>query len=590
MRVVDVMLAIPGILLAIGIVAWLDRGLPQIMFAVAIVNVPIFARILRGSLLSLRESDYVTASRALGAPGSRLLFRHMLPNSLTPLIVAATLALATAIIDVAGLGFLGLGPPDPRTPEWGTMLTESTKFLRQAVVAAHLPGRRHRHQRHRLQPARRRDARVARSEDAPMTLAQRPSRPSGPLLSVQDLVVRFRTHEGHHPRRQRRHVPARGGRTARPRRRVRLRQERHEPGPHPAPAQAGRPDRGRHRHVRRPGPDDLREDELRAIRGRDIAMIFQDPMTSLNPVLTVEEQMIETIQAHKRDVQGRRPRRARSSCSGMVGIPKPETRLKSFPHQFSGGMRQRVMIAMALALAPKLMIADEPTTALDVTIQAQVLELLRDLTDESRTALILITHDLGVVAGMTNRINVMYAGFIVETATTLDLFAEPSHPYTVGLLHSIPRLDAVEDEPLIPIEGRPPDMRHAPTGCPFAPRCRWRIETCWTDNPGLLPVVAGTPVVMTGEQRDAPDRLPQPADRRGARRRPPDATRVRGGAGPARRHRRGRCRAPRRTGRPSRRDRRGDPGRGRADLDGAVGRRAAAAARGRAHRRRRGLP
>ena len=128
------------------------------------------------------------------------------------------------------------------------------------------------------------------------------------------------------------------------------------------------------------------------------------------------------------------------------------------------------------------MIADEPTTALDVTIQAQVLELLRDLTDELRTALILITHDLGVVAGMTNRINVMYAGFIVETATTMDLFAEPSHPYTVGLLHSIPRLDAIEDEPLIPIEGRPPDMRHAPTGCPFAPRCRWRIETCWTDN------------------------------------------------------------------------------------------------------------
>lgn len=140
MRVVDVMLAIPGILLAIGIVAWLDRGLPQIMFAVAVVNVPIFARILRGSLLSLRESDYVTASRALGAPGSRLLMRHMLPNSLTPLIVAATLALATAIIDVAGLGFLGLGPPDPRTPEWGTMLTDATKFLRQAPWLLFFPG------------------------------------------------------------------------------------------------------------------------------------------------------------------------------------------------------------------------------------------------------------------------------------------------------------------------------------------------------------------------------------------------------------------------------------------------------------------
>src|SRR6185369_11557567 len=164
---------------------------------------------------------------------------------------------------------------------------------------------------------------------------------------------------------------------------------------------------------------------------------------------------------------------------GMVGIPQPETRLKSFPHQFSGGMRQRVMIAMALALEPKLMIADEPTTALDVTIQAQVLELISRLTTESGSAMILITHDLGVVAGMTNRINVMYAGYIVETATTLDLFATPSHPYTIGLLHSIPRVDALAGEPLITIEGRPPDMRVAPTFCPFAARCRWRLDVCW---------------------------------------------------------------------------------------------------------------
>jgi oligopeptide/dipeptide ABC transporter, ATP-binding protein, C-terminal domain len=242
---------------------------------------------------------------------------------------------------------------------------------------------------------------------------------------------------------------------------------------------------------------DLSEDELRAIRGRDIAMIFQDPMTSLNPVLTIEEQMVETIRAHK-EISKEDARSRAIELLTMVGIAKPETSLKSFPHQFSGGMRQRVMIAMALALAPRLMIADEPTTALDVTIQAQVLELLRGLTDDFGTALILITHDLGVVAGMTNRINVMYAGFIVESATTMDLFGAPSHPYTVGLLHSIPRLDAAEGEPLLPIEGRPPDMRHAPTGCPFAPRCRWRLEACWSDNPGLLPVAAGTPVVMTG--------------------------------------------------------------------------------------------
>jgi oligopeptide transport system ATP-binding protein len=208
----------------------------------------------------------------------------------------------------------------------------------------------------------------------------------------------------------------------------------------------------------------LPESDMRELRGKEIAMIFQDPMTSLNPVLTIREQMVETIQAHRKTTAKEARQRA-IELLGIVGIPKPETRLDSFPHQFSGGMRQRVMIAMALALEPKLMIADEPTTALDVTIQAQVLELLRRLTTDAGTALILITHDLGVVAGMTQRINVMYAGFIVETATTPELFASPSHPYTVGLLHSIPRLDETRPQELVPIEGTPPDQRRAPVGC-----------------------------------------------------------------------------------------------------------------------------
>ena len=263
----------------------------------------------------------------------------------------------------------------------------------------------------------------------------------------------------------------------------------------------------------------LREDEVRDIRGSDIAMIFQDPMTSLNPVLTIQEQMVETIQAHRK-VSKEAARVRAIELLEMVGIPNPAARLTSFPHQFSGGMRQRVMIAMALALAPKLLIADEPTTALDVTIQAQVLELISQLTTRSSTALILITHDLGVVAGMTQRINVMYAGFIVETAPTAELFARPSHPYTVGLLHSIPRLDEEGGEELIPIEGRPPDMRRAPTGCPFAPRCAWRVEACWTENPGLRPLTDRGPVVTTGPNathRIACHNPPTPNEVRGGR-------------------------------------------------------------------------
>jgi oligopeptide transport system ATP-binding protein len=241
----------------------------------------------------------------------------------------------------------------------------------------------------------------------------------------------------------------------------------------------------------------LDESEMRDLRGKEIAMIFQDPMTSLNPVLTIEEQMVETIRAHKK-VSKAEARGRTIELLAMVGIPNPEGRLRNFPHQFSGGMRQRVMIAMALALEPKLLIADEPTTALDVTIQAQVLELLGRLAADHGTAVILITHDLGVVAGMTRRINVMYAGFIVESATTLDLFAGPAHPYTVGLMHSMPRLDAQPGEPLIPIEGTPPDLRFAPVGCPFAPRCAWRLDRCWTEMPTLDPIVATDEIVRTG--------------------------------------------------------------------------------------------
>src|SRR3990172_3701220 len=229
------------------------------------------------------------------------------------------------------------------------------------------------------------------------------------------------------------------------------------------------------------------EEEIRHIRGNRIAMIFQEPMTSLNPVLTIGRQITEALELHLKMDRHSASRRAVELLE-MVGIPEAATRLNDYPHQFSGGMRQRVMIAMALSCNPKLLLADEPTTALDVTIQAQILEILTRLTRELGTAVIIITHNLGVVARYADRVNVMYAGKIVEAATALELYHEPRHPYTLGLLKSVPRLDQARKEKLDPIEGMPPDLIHLPSGCPFRPRCRFVVERCKTENPPLLPV------------------------------------------------------------------------------------------------------
>jgi peptide/nickel transport system ATP-binding protein len=229
------------------------------------------------------------------------------------------------------------------------------------------------------------------------------------------------------------------------------------------------------------------EHRLRQVRGNDIAMIFQDPMTSLNPVLSIGRQLTETLRTHLA-LDREEARRSAVELLDRVGIPEPRRRLRDYPHQFSGGMRQRVMIAMAIACRPRVLIADEPTTALDVTIQAQILELLRGLVDSERMALLLITHDLGVVAGTCARTSVMYAGRIVETGATTDLFARPQHPYTLGLLRSVPRLDAGDALPLAPIPGAPRDLTELPHGCAFAPRCAYATEESREQVPVLRPV------------------------------------------------------------------------------------------------------
>jgi len=232
------------------------------------------------------------------------------------------------------------------------------------------------------------------------------------------------------------------------------------------------------------------EREMMKIRGNDIAMIFQDPMTSLNPVLTVGEQIMEAIVLHQKVGRSAAEKKAIEMLK-TVGIPESETRVNNYPHQFSGGMRQRVMIAMALSCNPKLLIADEPTTALDVTIQAQILSLMNKLKDDFGTAIMLITHDLGVVAELCQKVLVMYAGNTVEYTDSSTLFATPKHPYTWGLLGSLPKLDESEKQRLEPIEGQPPDLRHLPQGCNFAPRCKHRIPICEQQKPVLREIEPG---------------------------------------------------------------------------------------------------
>jgi oligopeptide transport system ATP-binding protein len=231
----------------------------------------------------------------------------------------------------------------------------------------------------------------------------------------------------------------------------------------------------------------LSDEEMRHVRGAQIAMVFQDPMTSLNPVLTVGFQITEALKLH----QGMNDEEARERAAellAMVGIPEAKSRLDDYPHQFSGGMRQRAMIAMALSCNPQILIADEPTTALDVTIQAQIIELVKRLQDQLGMAVVWITHDLGVVAGLTQRVNVMYAGYIIETGPVKLIYKNPRHPYTVGLLGSLPKIDEPEGTRLYSIKGEPPDLVALPVGCPFAERCTYVVERCRHEMPPLEPI------------------------------------------------------------------------------------------------------
>ena len=232
----------------------------------------------------------------------------------------------------------------------------------------------------------------------------------------------------------------------------------------------------------------LSEQEMRYLRGGKIAMIFQDPMTSLNPVLTVGFQIAEAVEVHRPGTKRDEAMARAAELLETVGIPNAKARARQYPHEFSGGMRQRAMIAMAIANDPDVLIADEPTTALDVTIQAQILEVLERVQEATNSGIVLITHDLGMVAGMADRVVVMYAGRVAETGSVFDVFARPRHPYTLGLLDSLPRLDETGSERLVPIPGSPPSLVHPPPACPFHPRCRFARPVCSSETPALRPI------------------------------------------------------------------------------------------------------
>jgi len=511
-RTTDALFTFPPIVMAISIVALLGPNLTNVSIAIAIVFVPGLVRLTRGQALAVREEVFIEASRSIGAGSMRILRTHVLPNIASPLIVSLSASFGYVLLTEASLSFLGLGEPPPAA-SWGGMLQRAYPWVFSAplqlvwpglaiavtVLALNLlgDGLRDALGRDNIRVTRRsalvgeplsadRAAAAQAFRDEVERIADTPPDVDAPLLAVEHLAVEFATPDGWTRVVDDVSFTIRSGET------MGLVGESGSGKSVSALTVMGLLPKGQGRvadgSIRFAGRELRGSDEraMRRIQGSDIAMIFQEPMTSLNPAFTVGNQVAESVRAHDRVSKKEAWRRAVEMLE-LVGIPDASRRVNEYPHNFSGGMRQRAMIAMALACNPKLLIADEPTTALDVTIQAQILDLLRHLQRELGMAILFVTHDLGVVAEICDQVTVLYGGQTVEQAPVADLFARPRHPYSAALMASMPQ-SAEVGQPLRTIPGVVPRPEEMPSGCRFHPRCAHTLPECAAAPVALVPL------------------------------------------------------------------------------------------------------
>ena len=497
MRGADAGLAFPPLVLALAVVAVLGSGVNDISLAFAIVFAPGFARFIRGQTLAIKEEAFVEASTSIGTPPTRIVLSRILPNVLTGLAVGIAIALGAALLTSSGLSFLGLGPPPPAA-SWGSMLEEayntalfthpwslvpSGLVIALTVLAFNTLGDAMRDTvsgvttkaRHRGTRTQRGLTAVSQPADGVRTADGQASELQA-LLEVRGLCIEFDGDEG--PTRvvdeasfdvKRGQIVGLVGESGCGKTVSSLAILRLLSSP-PARIVGG--------SIRFDGRELLDADfnEMRRIRGREISMVFQDPLASLDPSFTIGSQLMEAIRLHEK--LSRSAARARAAeLLQSVNIPDPARRLSAYPHQLSGGMRQRVMIAMALSCSPRLLIADEPTTALDVTIQAQIVELLQELRAEMDLAVLFVTHDLALISELSDEIAVMYAGEVVEQAQTAELFARPRHPYTAALLAASPGAGSTDGRAAL-LTGHVPQAGQFPAGCRFHPRCAFAEDAC----------------------------------------------------------------------------------------------------------------